>query len=145
MNHYKHILVAVELEPHEDKQVIEKALAIAQNSGATISLVHAVEHLNTYGTATAYPAIAEVEEEILKDHRTKLEELARSLNIPTERQFLDFGAPAIVIGQTAEETKADLVVTGSHGRHGLALLFGSTTDSVLHRVQCDILAVHLPK
>ena len=39
---------------------------------------------------------------------------------------------------------ADLVVIGSHGRHGLELLQGSTSNSVVHGTTCDVLAVHLP-
>ena len=37
----------------------------------------------------------------------------------------------------------DLIVIGSHGRHGLALLLGSTANSVLHHARCDVLAVRL--
>jgi universal stress protein A len=32
---------------------------------------------------------------------------------------------------------------GSHGRHGLALLLGSTANSVLHGSPCDVLAVRV--
>ncbi|MEO1899758.1 MAG: universal stress protein, partial [Methylococcales bacterium] len=37
----------------------------------------------------------------------------------------------------------DLIVVGSHGRHGLALLLGSTANGVLHHAVCDVLAVRL--
>jgi universal stress protein A len=36
-------------------------------------------------------------------------------------------------------------VVGSHGRHGLALLLGSTANDVLHGAPCDVLAVKLLK
>ncbi|MCP4009678.1 MAG: universal stress protein, partial [Proteobacteria bacterium] len=32
---------------------------------------------------------------------------------------------------------------GSHGRHGLGLLLGSTANGVLHLAQCDVLAVRV--
>ena len=38
---------------------------------------------------------------------------------------------------------ADLIVVGSHGRHGLALLLGSTANGVLHGATCDVLAVRV--
>jgi len=34
-------------------------------------------------------------------------------------------------------------VVGSHGRHGLALLLGSTANGVLHGASCDVLAVRV--
>jgi len=43
----------------------------------------------------------------------------------------------------AGEIKADLIVVGSHGRHGLGLLLGSTASSVVHHAACDVLAVRL--
>jgi universal stress protein A len=39
----------------------------------------------------------------------------------------------------------DLVVVGSHGRHGLSLLLGSTANGVLHGAGCDVLAVRVGK
>ena len=38
---------------------------------------------------------------------------------------------------------ADLIVIGTHGRHGLGLLLGSTASGVIHGVQCDVLAVRV--
>jgi universal stress protein A len=37
----------------------------------------------------------------------------------------------------------DLIVLGSHGRHGLAVLLGSTARSVLNGAGCDVLAVRI--
>ena len=45
----------------------------------------------------------------------------------------------------AKEQTCDLIVVGSHGRHGLALLLGSTANDVLHGAPCDVLAVRLIK
>ena len=45
--------------------------------------------------------------------------------------------------KTAREQGADLIIVGSHGRHGLALLLGSTANGVLHGASCDVLAVRV--
>ena len=45
--------------------------------------------------------------------------------------------------QERDRLQADLIVLGSHGRHGLALLLGSTANGVLHHAKCDVLAVRL--
>ena len=49
------------------------------------------------------------------------------------------------IHSKAEEIGADLIVVGSHGRYGLALLMGSTANGVLHGATCDVLAVRVGK
>ena len=43
----------------------------------------------------------------------------------------------------AKDIGADLIVVGSHGRYGLALLMGSTANGVLHGATCDVLAVRV--
>jgi universal stress protein A len=41
----------------------------------------------------------------------------------------------------AENEHVDLIITGSHGVHGLQLLLGSTSNAILHGAKCDVLAV----
>ena len=54
-----------------------------------------------------------------------------------------WGVPGQEIVRIAEQEHIDLIVVGSHGRHGLALLLGSTANSVLHHAGCDVMAVRL--
>ena len=58
---------------------------------------------------------------------------------------LGFGQPRQEIHELASEQQCDLIVVGSHGRHGLALLLGSTANDLLHGAPCDVLAVRLKK
>jgi universal stress protein A len=53
------------------------------------------------------------------------------------------GKPAAEIKLLAEELKAGLIVIGSHGRHGLGMILGSTANGVLHGASCDVLAVRI--
>lgn len=62
-----------------------------------------------------------------------------------ERRHILFGQPRQEIHQLAQEKGCDLIVVGSHGRHGLALLLGSTANDLLHGAPCDVLAVRLKK
>jgi len=41
----------------------------------------------------------------------------------------------------AEKINADLIVLGTHGRHGLGLMLGSTANAVLHGAPCNVLTV----
>jgi nucleotide-binding universal stress UspA family protein len=53
------------------------------------------------------------------------------------------GHPAETIAQLARERGADLVVLGTHEPSVIGRLFGqSVSDSVAHRVHCDVLIVH---
>jgi universal stress protein A len=58
---------------------------------------------------------------------------------------LTYGQPRQEIHGLAKEQHCDLIVVGSHGRHGLALLLGSTANDILHGASCDVLAVRLVK
>ena len=65
--------------------------------------------------------------------------------LSTDNCHLKFGQPRQEIHGFAIKEKCDLIVVGSHGRHGLALLLGSTANNVLHGAPCDVLAVSLKK
>jgi nucleotide-binding universal stress UspA family protein len=53
------------------------------------------------------------------------------------------GHPAETIAELARDRQADLIVLGTHEPSAIARLFGqSVTDSVAHRVHCDVLVVH---
>jgi universal stress protein A len=54
-----------------------------------------------------------------------------------------WGVPKQEIIHIAEQQQVDLIVLGSHGRHGLALLLGSTANAVLHYAKCDVMAIRL--
>ena len=53
------------------------------------------------------------------------------------------GQPADTIAQLAQERGADLIVLGTHEPSAIGRLFGqSVSDSVAHKVHCDVLIVH---
>ena len=62
-----------------------------------------------------------------------------------ENRHLAYGQPRQEVHRLAKEQRCDLIVVGSHGRHGLALLLGSTANDILHGAPCDVLAVRLKK
>ncbi len=52
------------------------------------------------------------------------------------------GSPRSVVERTAVKTKADLLVLGTHGYSGAALVFlGTVAGDVLREVPCDVLVV----
>ena len=84
-----------------------------------------------------------VQDQLHDTAKIQLTRLAASLDVPPDRCHLVFGRPETEIHLLAEQIGADLIVVGSHGRHGLALLLGSTSTGVLHGSPCDVLAVRV--
>ncbi|MGZ5001054.1 MAG: universal stress protein, partial [Methylomonas sp.] len=82
-------------------------------------------------------------QELLDAAKKRLTQFAAELGVPEERQWLEMGSPKLEIVRVAEENNVDLIVVGSHGRHGIALILGSTANGVLHHAKCDVLAVRL--
>lgn len=140
---YKKILIAVDLHPGCDEAIIAKTASIAKQFNSTLYILHAVEHLNAYGVAQAYPTVLELEEEMVKEAKKQLTRWGTKLDVPANHQFVEVGAPKSIILSKAEEIKADLIIVGSHGRHGIGLLLGSTANGVLHHAKCDVLAVRI--
>lgn len=144
MNNYQHILLAVDFSEHGDF-VAQKARYLASKYQAKLSIIHIVDNLPI--TDAAYgpviPFDIDLNEELMNAAKKRLAELGKQLSIPEDRQFLEMGSAKLEIVATAEEQHADLIVLGSHGRHGLALLLGSTANGVLHHAKCDVLAVRL--
>jgi universal stress protein A len=141
---YQNILFAIDLHPSCDEPIAMRAMEIAKESNAKITVVHAVEHINAYGMAQAYPTVIDLEEQMVTEAQAALAEFAKKFAIPADRQFVEVGSPKSVILHKADEIKADLIIVGSHGRHGLGLLFGSTANAVLHNARSDVLAVRIP-
>jgi len=139
---YKHILVGLDLS-EDSSQVLDRAAQLAADSGATMSLAHIIEPL-TFAYGGDIPMdLSEVQEQLQNQAKDQLRKAASPLNIPEDRQHVMLGQPATEIHRLAEESACDLVVIGSHGRHGLALLLGSTANGVLHGAGCDVLAVRV--
>ena len=139
---FKHILLAVDLT-EESAQVSEKAAALATAFGATMSCTHVVEPLSLAYGGDVPMDLTTVQDQLHDTAKIQLTRLAATLDVPSERCHLVFGRPETEIQLLAEQIGADLIVVGSHGRHGLALLLGSTSTGILHGSPCDVLAVRV--
>ena len=144
MKQYRHIVIAIALNEASDRIIIEKALAMAKENQAILSLVHAIESVANFGVAYGVNAIINIDDVLYDQEKELFESVASKLGIPAEKQVLLSGAPKHVILEHAKEVGADLIILGSHGRHGARLLLGSTANAILHGATCDVLAVRLP-
>jgi universal stress protein A len=143
MKAYQHIVVAVELIPENDAQPIAKAVELAKEYQAKLTLLHVVEHVSSYGAAYGVAVGTDIEQILIDNAKTAMTQVGKTLNVAADDQIIRLGPPGIVILEEAEKLKADLIIVGSHGRHGIRLLLGSTANAVLHGAKCDVLAVRL--
>jgi len=140
---YNNMLLAVELNEAGDRKPTQKALELTKQFGSRLSLVHAIEHISSYGAAYGVAVGADIEGMLQENAKEKMREFAKIFNVPEQDQIVKFGPARIVILEEAERINADLIIIGSHGRHGIRLLLGSTANAVLHGAMCDTLAVRL--
>lgn len=146
MAEYSKILAAVDLSD-ESATVVRRASQVAGKE-SEIHLVFVQEpmdsvHLGVVPYGPVFVGLEEVEEKLKHELHERMRELGKKFHIPESRQHLLDGNPAPEIRRFAEENGVDLVVLGTHGQKGVQLLLGSTANSVLHGVSCDVLAVRI--
>jgi universal stress protein A len=144
MSTYKHVLLAADFSENGDA-ISKRAKEIADRNQAKLSVVHIVDYLPitdaTYGPIIPYDM--DLTAELMDAAKLRLAELGKKLNIDEANQWSEMGSPKLEVVRVAEENHVDLIVAGSHGRHGLALLLGSTVNGILHHATCDVLAVRI--
>ncbi len=140
---YKNALVAVDLAG-DTEEALQRAIERVAAT-ATLSIQHVLEPSYYYyglepGIGTVPPSF---EDDMLARAKDQLAEVASRYGIPPARQYLELGHAPTQILRLAQDKGVDLIIVGSHGRHGWRLLLGSTANAVLHGARCDVLAVRI--
>lgn len=146
MANYQHILIAADFSEYNDV-VMLRAKELAERNQAKLSICHIIEDFPIADFAYE-PMISidmDMREALQKSGKQQLSALAKTQDIPDDYQWLELGSPGYDIVRLANENNVDLIIVGSHGRHGIKLLLGSTANTVLHHAKCDVLAVRLPE
>lgn len=154
------IIVALDIADSYD-HLFNKALALAQATGAELKLLSVLTPHYDYGAsfryypgATGYPLTMEDSfwDTYQREYVNQKEESFRILsdlssqatNAGVKTEFFQkSGEPGTVICELANAEKADLVIVSSHGRRGLEeFLIGSVSSYVMHRAPCSVMVVH---
>lgn len=124
---------------------VQRARELATNYQAELHVLHSVEFIPPVDTSFGVLSPFEVDltDQMVEAARARMAELSESLGIPTAHGLVVVGSPKQEIIRVAGEIGADLIVVGTHGRHGLGVLLGSTASSVVNHAKCDVLAVRL--
>ncbi len=142
MAEYKKLLVLLDLSP-DSEQVAAAARRLAAYSNAAMVILHVVEFIPTEPMGESLMPTAQIEQDLIKRSSESLRELVARLAFPGATWRVEAGNTKAEILRVAAEEKADLIVLGSHERHGLAILVNFTEDTILHAAHCDVLAVRL--
>lgn len=143
MSNYQHILLAADFSKEFDS-VLAKAIELRELYNARLTFIHVVEYTGAmYTGEIPLPEDLDLDQRLAKQAETKLQAMIEQYNLTNAGFQVEIGTPKREIVRVAEEQKADLIVLGSHGRHGLQLLLGSTANGVLHQAGCDVLAVRV--
>jgi len=142
MSGYSKMLLAVDLSD-DSADVARKASALASDSGASLHVIHVIEPLSFAYGGDIPMDFSGIQDEIHQQASSQLKAFGEKHGISEDAQHIVLGRPEVEIHALADEIGADLIVVGSHGRYGLALLMGSTANGVLHGATCDVLAVRV--
>jgi universal stress protein A len=144
MNTYRNILLAVDFSDY-GHFVAQKAKSLATQFNARLNLIHVLDNIPMPDTpyGTVIPLHENTSDDLLAIEKNKFIRIIERLDIDREHCWLIWGEPQQEITQLAVREQIDLIMVGSHGRHGLAVLMGSTAKGVLYHAECDVLAVHL--
>jgi manganese transport protein len=136
---YKQIAVTIDFSSI-DSLTIRSAISQG-GKNARYLLVHVVETAGAmwYGSEIADHE-SSADTAALKNYATQLKEQGYQVEIK-----IGFGNPKLVIPEIVIEFDADLLVMGAHGHKWVKdLIFGTTVDTVRHRVKIPVLIVRDP-
>ena len=142
---FKHILVPVD-GSGTGLVAVGKAVELAKVFDSWITLVHVIDQYPFVGVGTDYAfgqteyitaATANANQAL-----SSAESVVTAAGLRCTRQVVEGHVMEDGILQAAKSSSADLIVMGSHGRHGLEkLLLGSVTQRVLSHTTLPVLVV----
>lgn len=134
---YRHIAVAIDFSGN-DQQIIKSAINQGGKS-ATYTFIHIVESAAAhYLGKNTMDYETQLDRDSLTKYQNNLKELGYKANIQ-----IGFGHVAAEISRIIAAHDIDLLVMGVHGHKGFKdLVFGTTLDSVRHKVDVPLLIVN---
>jgi len=143
MGLYNRILLAIDFAAHTE-QLCGHAAEFAKLHNAQLSLIHVVEPVVTDSAFDTLPPLpVDFDDVLVQQARKRLEQIRERYDLDTDDVFLEIGVTKREIIRVAKSLDADLILVGSHGRHGVELLLGSTANAILHHAPCDVLAIRI--
>lgn len=146
---FQRILVAIDGSRTSDC-ALEEAIKLAKDQRACLRVVHVVDLGPLYEAEASGIDTSEAEEAVTREGWRELDRAkarAQQAGIIVETKLLAvYDSPiSDAIIDDAKRWPADLIVLGTHGRHGLSrLVLGSVAEGVARRSPIPVLLVHGP-
>lgn len=136
------IIVATDLLPESDKTTAY-AKELAKHFSANLTLVHVVDL--SVATRSEQTVAGIALDDMRRNSSEHLERLLNDLALSGVRataQTLEAHNPAAAIIGLSEQLKADLIVAGTHSRHGLSkAILGSCSEGIIRHATCPVVTV----
>jgi len=144
---YKRILVALD-GSDTSRLALESAVQLAKDLGSRLRIIHVVEEM---AYAASYDSLAGYTVdviEILRQNGAKLLQegiaLGKAAGVETDQQLYDTMGQRLAetVADAASEWQADLIVVGTHGRHGMGrVVMGSGAEQIIRLAPVPVLVV----
>lgn len=141
------VLAAVDLAAAPAGFVLKNAANYVA-TGGSLHVIHVVEPQYvqySFDPTFTGSLTRDLEENALQSAADQLAEVCADAGIPGEHQHVVIGRAADKIHAKAEALNADIIVVGSHARHGWRRLLGSTASAVLHGAPTDVIVARMPE
>lgn len=150
---FRKILIALDDGPIS-AHAADVGVALGKSLQSDMALIHVVAYPTTAPNAdlgmtpsTQLLVSSEILDIEMENGRKLLKGVRQRLSLdPSVPEYLECGDPAPEVVKVANSWSADLIVIGSHGRHGLdRLILGSVAESVTRSAPCPVLVIKAPK
>lgn len=143
---YRHVLIATDLS-EASRGALHAVTSLGLNNHAAVSVIHVFDAMGSGLMARTSLDEDQIEDYVGTERNRAAQELADFMqDIPIKPIYSllkpNRTSPSSAICSAAQETAADLIVVGTHGRAGIRkLLLGSVAENVLRDSETDVLAV----
>ncbi|HEY0942612.1 MAG TPA: universal stress protein [Steroidobacter sp.] len=133
-----------------DRCILQEARKFAQALGGEQHVIHSYIPAAVLAAAVAVPPVAidTTAKEMEEERKARLEELTALVadyQVPAENIHLVTGGVCEALCRIARERGIDIMAMGAVSRRGLKrIMIGSTAESVLQQLPCDMLVVKSP-
>ena len=146
---YKRILVPIDGSPASNLG-LEEAIHLAKDQNAALRLLHVLNEWLIVSPDAAGANPGEMQEALRKSGDALLNEAdarARAAGVTATSALIEqMGSPVgAAVLRHAEEWSADLIVCGTHGRHGVRrLVLGSDAEYIIRHTRVPVLLRRYP-
>lgn len=136
------IVVATNFD-HESENALAFASALAKRFASSLTLAHVIDL--SIATRSEAAVVGVPIDQMKRSGADSMEQALSSLGaggLRAHGQTLEAHNPAAAVVELSKQIKADLLVIGTHSRHGLRkLILGSFAEGVIHHASCPVMTI----